>query len=253
MKRNNLNIVLVISFLISNTFLLAQNNTKVEDKYLFSLRAGYNIGGYTPLSLPVEIREIKSFSSTLNPSAELNVWRRLSSRWGLSTGLRLDCKGMETSARVKNYHLVMRQSDDELKGYFTGVASTRAYSTGFSVPLNLTYKFAPKWRINAGVYGSLIIHKDFSGSASDGYLRENSPIGVKIDITSENPATYDFSDDMRNWDFGGQLGLDWQVMPKFYVFSQCSIGFFPIFDSDFDVISFSVFPVYGTLGVSFEY
>ena len=46
-------------------------------------------------------------------------------KWGISTGIRLETKGMKTDATVKNYHMKMIANDGgEMEGQWTGGVTT---------------------------------------------------------------------------------------------------------------------------------
>lgn len=65
------------------------------------LRAGYNLGGTSPIPLPVEIREIKSYKPSMGFSVESDFTKFFDEKWGLLVGVKLENKNMETDARVK--------------------------------------------------------------------------------------------------------------------------------------------------------
>ena len=72
----------------------------------YEVRAGVNIGGATPMPMPAEIRKIKSYSPKFNGTVEgvVTYWfDGNNSPWGLSTGLKVEEKGMITEADVKSY------------------------------------------------------------------------------------------------------------------------------------------------------
>ena len=75
------------------------------------LGAGFNIGGTSPMPLPVEIREINSYKPGLCIQLEGAAQRKFGHHWGTMVGVRLENKGMTTDARVKNYHLVAYNTD----------------------------------------------------------------------------------------------------------------------------------------------
>ena len=73
----------------------AQNPKKIlrqtrENGWEFDLKAGINIGGFSPLPLPVEIRSIDSYNPTLavQLGVDITKWIDSSRTWGVSTGLR---------------------------------------------------------------------------------------------------------------------------------------------------------------------
>ena len=77
---------------------LAQQETPSD--WEFEVKAGVNIGGASPLSMPREIRKIDSYSPRLNASIEgvATKWLGTDHRWGVSAGLKFEQKGMITGA-----------------------------------------------------------------------------------------------------------------------------------------------------------
>lgn len=219
----------------------------------YTLRAGFSLGGTSPLPLPAEIRGINSYNPTVCIAIEGDVHKRFGD-WGFMFGLRLETKGMQTDARVKNYHMEMVSPDQgKMEGNFTGNVKTKVRNTILSVPLLATYRVSPRWDLKLGPYLSFVTNRDFSGSVYDGYLREHSPIGQKVEITAENPATYDFSSDLRKFQWGAQLGAEWKAFSHFNVYADLTWGLNSIFQKDFDVITFDMYPIYATLGFAYAF
>jgi len=98
--------------------------------------------------------------------------------------------------------------------------------------------------------GFLLRHK-FYGEVSNGYLREGDPTGAKIEI-DDQPQTFDFSEEMRNLQWGATLGGEYHICPKIGIFADLNWGFNDIFVKDFTTITFGLYPVYATLGVSYS-
>ena len=130
---------------------------------------------------------------------------------------------------------------------------TKVRNTILSVPLLATYRVSPRWDLKLGPYLSFVTNRDFSGSVYDGYLREGSPIGQKVEITAENPATYDFSSDLRKFQWGAQLGAEWKAFSHFNVYADLTWGLNSIFQSSFDTITFEMYPIYATLGFAYAF
>ena len=124
----------------------------------------------------------------------------------------------------------------------------------FTLPIQATYSFNDKLQLKAGPYFSLLINKDFSGIASDGYLRQNDPTGPKILMGSKEGewATYDFSDDMRRFQFGLAVGIDWQFYRNFGLSADLNWGLNGIFKSDFKTVDQTLFPIYATIGLFYR-
>jgi hypothetical protein len=234
-----------------------------EKGYHFFVRAGYVLGGTSPIPLTSEIRSIDSYQPGLHTSLEGNIQKVFNDQWGVMTGLRLETKGMDTRATVKNYGMDMWKEGNEMVGYFTGTVKTSLSCYYLTVPILATFNVSPRWTVKAGPYLSYAFHHEFSGTVFDGYMRVDDgktngtkptgPTGQKVEITSENPATYDFSNDMRPFQWGMEVGADWRAFTHLNVYAHLDWGMNGAFKSDFDVISFSMYPIYATVGFAYAF
>lgn len=220
----------------------------------YSVKAGFNIGGTAPVPLPEEIRAIKSYSPQLAFSLEGNVTKWFDSRWGAEAGIRLETKAMSTDARVKNYNIELSMAGEPpLLGRWTGRVKTKVNNTYLTVPLLANYKLSPRWKLNGGVFLSYLLDGDFSGHVFEGYLRDGDPTGNKIEFTGDDQATYDFSDDLRKFQWGVQLGADWKAFKHLLVNANLTWGFNDIFNSDFKTITFGMYPIYLNVGFGYAF
>ena len=111
----------------------------------YRLKAGFNIGGTSPLPLPAEIRKINSYNPTTAFSIEGDIVKTFNNKWGLSTGIRLETKGMKTDATVKNYHMKMIASDGgEMEGQWTGGVTTTVKQSLLTIPVLALYKVSKR-------------------------------------------------------------------------------------------------------------
>lgn len=226
----------------------------VAQEWEFSVRAGFNVGGTSPLPLPAEIRSIHSYSPTACYLIGGDARRKINDTWGIMTGVHIETKGMETTARVKNYHIRMVAADKgEMEGYFTGIVETTVRNTYFTFPLYATYQLSPRWLLKGGPYFSYSTSREFSGEVYDGYLRDETPIGQKVEITKESPATYDFSDDVSHFQWGAQMGAEWEASSHFRLSGTLSWAFSPLFKSKFDVITFDLYAIYANFGFAYVF
>ena len=108
--------------------------------------------------------------------------------------------------------------------------------------------------LKGGPYVSYLLNKDFSGIASEGYLREGDPTGAKIIIGNKEGewATYDFSDKMRNLQFGVGVGVDWKPWSCVGFSADLNWGLNGIFNSDFKTVEQTLYPIYGTISVFYR-
>ncbi len=231
--------------------------------------AGVSVGGMSPLPLPVEIRSIDSYKPTLCIALEGAVEKRFQgSHWGMMLGVRFENKGMKTDATVKNYHMEAvnasstgaKTKDNKVVGAWTGHVRTEVHNNYLTFPVLATYSFNDRWMIKAGPYLSWMFNGSFSGAAyarqvgvnADGepvydeaYIRDQNPTGEKSQVER---ATYDFSEDLRHFQWGVQLGGEFKAFKHLSVSADLCWGLNGIFPSDFESVTFPLFPIYGTLG-----
>lgn len=224
------------------------------DNLVYNLRFGYSIGGTTPMGMPATIRSMDKYTLAPSFNLGLGVYRDLSTHWGITTGLYLENKGMKIDATVKNYHMAFVRGGQRLEGNFTGGVNIDVTQWMLTLPLMATYAVNDNLHIKLGPYLSYVRSHNFTGSAYGGYIRVGDPTGSKVNIGTEEGSrgTYDFSDDMRSWQFGMLAGVDWYFHKHWGCFADLSWGFTDIFDSDFSTIEQNLYPVYGTIGISYR-
>ena len=241
-------ILALISFHISTS-----NAAPLPDSLDIKMRVGYNLGGTSPLPLPASIRSFDAFRPTFSPVIGADITSHLSDTWGLSAGLRVENKGMDAEVTVKSYRMEMTKGTTQLSGLFTGHVKQEVTQWMITLPIYFTLHLSP-FTFKAGPYFSLLVSKDFSGIASDGYLRQGDPTGPKVDIGDKEGewATYDFSGDMRPLQWGVSLGLDWLLAGHLGLSADLQWGLSSIFQSDFKTIEQTLWPIYGSLGLFYK-
>ena len=247
MKKSS--ILFVLIFFITFAAVSQEENTVRE----YRIKAGFLIGGTAPMPLPAEIRKIESFNPLLNLMIGGEIVQSLNENWLLLSGLQFETKGMETRARVKSYNLTMVSNDNgKLSGVFTGKVRTEVKNSYLTLPVSAIWRphQQAKWGVKAGLYGSFLLDGEFGGSAYDGYLREGDPTGEKIEITT---ASYEFPDDLQRWNWGILLGAEWRPFPHFLTGIDLSWGINSIFKKNFDVITYKMYPIYGTLSFGYVF
>ena len=255
-------ILLIVLAGCMQTALYAQENQSSTLKnaalhgWEYEIKAGISIGGTSPLPLPVEIRSIDSYNPTLALVLEGNAikWLGATKKWGLITGARLETKNMITKATVKNYGMELIGNDgNRLKGNWTGGVQTKVRNAYISVPMLGAYKINSRWRAKAGLYVSYLMDEEFSGYVYEGYLREDNPTGEKVNFSNAAIATYDFSNDLRKFAWGMQVGVDWRAFKHLNVFADLTWGLNDIFKKDFNTITFAMYPIYLNMGFGYAF
>lgn len=220
----------------------------------YMVRLGYSLGGTAPVGMPATIRSLDKFTPTNNTLLGLDAYKPLTDKWGLQAGFHYQNKGMKTDAKVKGYSMEMRRGDETLSGLFTGNVVTEVSEWMVTLPLQAAYNVSPKLRLKFGPYFSYVLSNNFSGYAYDGYLRVGDPTGDKVELghVEGERGDYDFTEDLRHWQFGLDLGADWFFSNHFGAYAGLSWGLTNIFRKDFHVIEQSLYPIYGSIGLTYK-
>lgn len=220
----------------------------------YMVRLGYSLGGTAPVGMPATIRSLDKFTPTNNTLLGLDAYKPLTDKWGLQAGFHYQNKGMKTDAKVKGYSMEMRRGDETLSGLFTGNVVTEVDEWMVTMPLQVAYNVSPKLRLKFGPYFSYVMSNNFSGYAYDGYLRVGDPTGDKVELghAEGERGDYDFTEDLRHWQFGLDLGADWFFSNRFGAYAGLSWGLTNIFRKDFHVIEQSLYPIYGSIGLTYK-
>jgi hypothetical protein len=236
---------------LATTFAAAQ--TESGRLWEYKVFAGYNLGGSTPLPLPAEIRRIHSWSPGIAGTLALHATRWLSSRWGITSGLAIDMKGMIIEADVKYLNTLLEVGEGDHTGTFSGMFSGRNKTTvrnGYLViPLLATCRPPGTWTFHLGGYFALLRDANFEGKASEGYIRNGGPAGDRINIEM---STYDFSKHVRKTDAGIMALADWPFTDKLAMTGQLSWGLLPLFPSSFNGIPYKMYNVYLMGGIAYK-
>jgi len=217
-------------------------------------RVGYSIGGTSPIPLPETIRSIDSYSLTPSFLVGIDAKLPLNEKWGINAGLHFENKAMKAEVTTKSYHMEVIKGGSHLSGLFTGHVSQKITQWMLTVPVQATLELGKKAMLRGGPYVSFLLSKEFSGIASDGYLREGNPTGAKILMGNKEGewATYEFDDDLRTVQFGIGVGADWQVYKRLGLSADLNWGLTGIFPSDFKTVEQTLYPIYGTIGVFYR-
>jgi len=221
----------------------------------YQIQAYFSIGGSAPLGLPKEIREIKQYNPGLQLGLEANAtkWFSSNSPWGIRLGVGVQGRGMHTEARVKTYYTKIIQNQSYVKGYYTGNVETDVKNVYLNIPLSVVYQLNSRWNIYAGLYAAILLNGEFSGYVSDGYLRQGTPVGPKIIFSDGSRAAYDFSENVNQFQWGANIGAEWELNTHFKLLANLNYGINGLLDDDFQAISFSMHNVYLDLGFAYAF
>lgn len=224
------------------------------DSLEYNMRLGYCIGGTAPVDMPATIRGLNSYKLRPNFSVGVDVRKHIGRRWGVMAGFHLENKGMHIDADVKNYHMAIVRGGESLAGYFTGRNNTEVEEWMFTVPVMAAFSPNGNLILRCGPYASLLMSRGFSGYAYDGYLRVDAPTGPKVELGSDGGTrgSYDFSDDMRRMQYGVVIGADWYMNKHLGLYADIAWGLTGIFNGGFNTIEQTLYPIYGTIGLTYR-
>ena len=234
--------ILVISIILA---ILVQT-TFAEERYGgfwdFFAKIGINLGGTMPRPMPNSISKVESYSPNLNPVIEAEALKWLSKKIGVSTGLRFENKGMKSTASVKEYSM----NFGDFHGKFRGTVDTEMNFNYLGLPISAHYALMENFFVYAGAYYAYLLSGEFKGIASDGSINSgNGPIDV-------NREEYNFSNELRNYDAGLSIGMNFLPYNEHLLLSlNFNYGFVSIFPSDFNGIADDMQNVYGKFSVGY--
>ncbi len=245
----------ITTILLAAAAALPTQAVGIFDNLTYYARAGFSIGGTAPVGMPASIRGLDRYTVQPNVTLALDAYKPLGNGWGIMAGFHLENKDMETDARVKNYSMEIRQGSQSLAGRFTGNVITQVDEWMVTLPLMATYDVSPKVRLKAGPYLSYVLSNSFSGYAYGGYLRVGDPTGNKVEVGTDKASqgTYDFSDDLRHFQFGFDFGADWYFSRRWGAYADIAWGVTGIFEGDFKTIEQTLYPIYGTIGLTYKF
>ncbi len=234
---------------------LALSARTSADSLQLKARIGYSIGGTAPLGVPATIRSIDAFRLTPSVMVGFDATVPLGGTWGLLAGLRFENKGMNADVSTKAYFMEVSKGESTLDGLFTGRVSQKVSQWMLTVPVEATLRLGSHVQLKAGPYISLLLSRNFSGVASDGYLRQGDPRGAKVLMGDREGewATYDFSSDMRRLQFGVALGADFRIARHWGLSADLNWGLTGIFPSSFKTVEQTLYPIYGTIGLFYRF
>ena len=236
------------------TFALALGlNATVLDSLSYDVRLGYALGGTVPTHLGNEIRGINGYYPDYNFTVAAEASYPLGGKWHLHSGLRFELGSMDVDSRVKNYDIEVVRGEESLKGIFNGNVRIKSAQRRLTLPIQAEYRINDKWTARGGVFMGWLTNRRFWGWAYDGYLREGTPVGPKIEMGTEpgDRGDFDFDANMRHMQWGIDGGIDWRFSRRWGAFAEVTYGLSGLFKSDFHSVQ-TLRPLYGTLGITYR-
>jgi hypothetical protein len=148
---------------------------------------------------------------------------------------------------------IFNDNGGQLSGLWTGGVKTKVHNSYVSLPVSFAYRQNRRWDFSLGVYFSYLLSGDFSGDVYEGHLRTPDETGSRVDFQGSNRATYDFSSDLRRFQWGWQAGAEWKAFRHLNVFGDLTWGMNNIFKGDFKTVTFNLYPIYLNCGFAYTF
>ena len=229
------------------------SHATVLDSLSLDVRVGYALGGTIPTSMTNNIRHINSFNPGFNFTVAAETSYPLNQRWALHSGLRFELGGMDVDSRVKNYDIEVVRGEESLKGIFNGNVRIKSAQRRITLPIQASYSINNRWSLRGGLFMAWLMNRKFWGWAYDGYLREGTPVGAKIEMGTEpgERGDFDFDANMRHMQWGLDVGADFQFHRRWGAFAELTYGLSGLFKSDFQSVQ-TLRPMYGSIGIIYR-
>ena len=241
-------------WIIAVTVLTAlSGHSTVLDSLRFDARLGYALGGTLPTHMGNEIRGINGYYPGLNFTVAAEASYPIDKHWSIHSGLRFELGSMDVDSRVKNYDIEVVRGEESLKGIFNGNVRVKTTQRRLTLPIQAAYNINQKLTLRGGMFMGWLMNRKFWGWAYDGYLREGTPVGPKIEMGTEpgDRGDFDFDANMRHMQWGIDAGVDWQFHRRWGAFAELTYGLGGLFKSDFHSVQ-TLRPIYGTIGILYR-
>ena len=243
--------IVIISLMAITMALSCQ--ASILDSLRIDARLGYTLGGTLPTHLDNKIRHINNFDPGLNFTVSIEGDLMLNEHWAVHSGLRYELGSMDVDSRVKNYDIEVVRGDESLDGIFNGNVRIKSAQRRITLPIQASYYCSPQLQLRGGLFMGWLTNRRFWGWAYDGYLREGTPVGPKIEMGREpgERGDFDFDKDMRHMQWGVDAGLDWHFHPRWGLFAEVTYSLSGLFKSNFTSVQ-TLRPMYGALGILYR-
>lgn len=219
-----------------------------ENKWQFASSLGIDMGGAIPIPLS-EIPDDAKGSPKLMPTLGISFQRNFSERWSLSTEASYHILGIDAVAHVVSQPF---WSDDRSYAtYFSGEAYFSTELQFIEIPVLAYYYFNEKWALVFGGYYSIIIQGSFESGGKKGWISANKEDTDSAPLPGTQNVSYDFNDDLDNYDAGVIIGYQFAVGERVDLWGRFNIGFKSIFKPEFQNIDYEMYQFRFSTGVSF--
>jgi|WetSurMetagenome_2_1015567.scaffolds.fasta_scaffold18827_2 long-subunit fatty acid transport protein len=218
-----------------------------DKKWFFYPSLGIDMGGAVPFPLS-DIPKGAKGTPKLNPSLGFGFGYQLSDKWDLGAELNYHILAFSASADVRSQPFY--SDDHTVTLYFSGHTKTDVEIRFLELPLVANYSINSNWAFTPGIYYSRILEGTFDTKGTDGVTSDDKSITDNASLPGNANTSYNFDDNLDNWDAGVLLGCKYNLSQKVAIRTRMQFGFKSIFKKDFSNIDYEMYQVRFDIGVS---
>ena len=219
-----------------------------EPKWMVYPSIGINMGG----AIPIPLSSIPSGSKgtpKLTPSLGIGFQYSIAERWNLA--LDVNYHILSFTGRADVISQSFWSDDRSYVLYFSGEVYTNTELRFVEFPLSAYFKLGENWSLIFGAYYSLILEGRFETEGKNGWISADKEDTDNAPLPGTQSTTYNFSDDLDNYDFGGFIGYQYKITPRVLFWGCFYFGFKNIFKSDFQNIDYKMYQLRLNTGISY--
>ncbi|AZQ62445.1 PorT family protein [Flammeovirga pectinis] len=220
---------------------------EAPSRFRFGGRLGFNLGASVPMYFQ-NMPDRFSWNTGFNPSFGLvGEYKLKKERSSIHFELLYTRKGNSTTAHVVDQNFFISNTLASV----TGEVATNINLNYIEIPIQFKTNISKKDNglyVVAGLYFAYMVDGSFDGTVFTGSTIKDS--SGEYQVGKDTP--YDYSNDLVNFDWGTQFGIQKEIGDHFTVDTQISWGFSGIFPQGYEIVDPNLFNLYGKIGMTYK-
>jgi long-subunit fatty acid transport protein len=218
-----------------------------DKKWSLNPILGMDLGGAVPFPLS-DIPHGSKGTPKLSPNIGIGTGYQLTDKWAIDAEVSYHILAFSASADVISQPFY---SDDHTTTlYFSGHTKADVELRFVEFPLAASYAINSTWTVSSGVYYSSILEGSFNTEGTNGVISPDKNITDNATLPGIANTTYNFDENLDNWDTGLLLGCRYGLSHKVAIRTRMQFGFKSIFKKNFSNIDYDMYQVRADVGVT---
>ena len=219
-----------------------------DPKWELKTSAGIDFGGAVPIPLS-EMPKDADATFKIRPTIGIGLERNINKHWSLGVESNYHIIAIEAFVNVRSQ--AFWSDDRSYATYFSGEAYSSTELQFVEFPLTAYYHFNDRWSLVFGGYFSIITKGKLETEGKNGWISADKNDTDTAPLPGTQNTSFDFNDELDNYDAGALLGLEYKIGERINLFSRFNVGFKSIFKPDFNNIDYEMYQFRFSAGVSF--